>query len=157
MTRQKLLAVLFAAAFGTSTLACVGMFPKPLKDPTTAQVFPPSLNAMDTRIKMSITSVEGADSEFKGSLKGTTPKMQQSPDYASMLGKYEATMKRLEGAKAKWKEISTWAETVKADPDKDDLGKLNSEGSALAVELANIDSSLRQLPGDMTRVQMMNR
>jgi hypothetical protein len=129
------------------------MFMHMQRDPQTALLFPPTLSQTESGVKINESQIEGVNSDFQGALAGVTDSMKTNPTYLSMMGKYDAAMKRYEDDKAKWAELETWAQTAKKDPVKEDLDKLRSEGQAISTDLSSIAVAVRLLPGDLTRLQ----
>jgi len=127
------------------------------RDYHTARVFGPELDGLDTRVKLAITTADGADAEFRGALEGVTQSAVGSPAYASMMGRYYAVKKRLEADKVKWTELHAWATSIENDPTRPDVDRLDAEASTLQLDLGNIDATLRQLPAELSRVQMTSR
>jgi len=127
------------------------------RDYHTARMFGPELDSLDTRVKLALTTADGADAEFQGALEGASRTVIDSPAYASMMGRYHAVKKRLEADKVKWTELHAWASSIKNDPTRPDLDRLDAEASSLQLDLGNIDATLRQLPGELSRVQMTSR
>jgi hypothetical protein len=144
---------LLLAAASSMIVACMPV----QRDYQTARIFQPTYESMDMRVKLAITSAEGADAEFQGSLSGVNEKLAQADGYASVMGRYGAVKSRLEADKAKWQALQAWARSITQDPVKADLDRLNTEGNALQLDLGNIDGALRQMPGELARVRMTAR
>lgn len=151
MPSLKMTFVMSAAALSCTLDGC--MFLHMQRDPNTAQVFPPTLSQMESGVRMNESNIDGLDSDFQGSLAGTTPKVKADPGYLSMMGKYGAAKKRYDDDKTKWAQLDAWAQSVKSDPIKEDLDRLRSEGAAIDTDLRNIGVTLRLLPGELTRIQ----
>ena len=123
------------------------------KDPAAFQQFPPTLSQYEFGARTHEFTIDGLDAEFQGSLAGTTPKLKTDPAYASMMGKYNAAMKRYAADKIKWNDLDNWAQHAKEEPSSDDLARLRSEGQAITTDMQNIGVTLRLLPGELTRIQ----
>jgi len=127
-----------------------------LRDYQTARVFGPELDGLDTRVNLAITNCDGADDEFRGALEGA-PTAVDNPAYASMMGRYHAVKKRLEADKVKWTELRAWASSIRNDPTRPDMDRLDAEANTLQIDLGNVGATLRQLPAELSRVQMTSR
>ncbi|MCB9653491.1 MAG: hypothetical protein H6729_05065 [Deltaproteobacteria bacterium] len=102
-----------------------------------------------TSIDQSYNNVESGDAEFQGSLQGVTPKLAEKPTFASLSGRYKAISSRKDKAGSHYDSFKAWVRSV-ADPTRDDVSKIQSEGQALQMEMAQIDSSIRSLSAELS-------